>query len=99
MTGVKEGANIIEGFWLSQNFPNPFNPSTKIRFLFNESTKASLRVFDIMGNEISILFNGTAQANKLYEVEFNATKFPSGIYFYKIEGNGRSIIKKMAFLK
>lgn len=99
LTGIKERANIIEGFLLSQNFPNPFNPSTKIRFVFNESTKASLSVFDIMGNQVSSLFNGTTQANKVYEVEFNASKFPSGIYFYKMEGNGRSRIKKMAFLK
>jgi arabinogalactan endo-1,4-beta-galactosidase len=99
LSSIKEGPNTITGFSLSQNYPNPFNPSTKIRFVFIESTKASLKLFNIIGSELSTLFNGTVQANKVYEVEFNATNFPSGIYFYKLEGNGGTKIKKMTILK
>jgi arabinogalactan endo-1,4-beta-galactosidase len=96
---VKEETNKIEGFTLSQNYPNPFNPSTIIKFEFKASTFASLKVFDIMGNEIAFLFKGAAQASKMYEVEFNGAHLSSGIYYYKLEGNGRTEIKKMILLK
>jgi arabinogalactan endo-1,4-beta-galactosidase len=99
VSGIKEENSALIGYSLSQNYPNPFNPSTKIRFEFGEATQASLKIFDVMGNEISLLFRGIVQANRAYEIEFNAANFPSGIYFYRLEGNGKTEIKKMTLLK
>ena len=96
---VKEETNTKIGFILSQNYPNPFNPSTIIRFEFRASTFASLKLFDILGSKVALLFNGTVQAGKMYEVKFNATHLSSGIYYYKLEGNGGTGIKKMILLK
>jgi arabinogalactan endo-1,4-beta-galactosidase len=96
---VKEEASTITEFMLSQNYPNPFNPSTIIRFEFKTSTLASLKVFDILGSEVALLFNGRVQAGKIYVIEFNGSGLTSGIYYYKLEGNEGTEIKKMIFLK
>jgi arabinogalactan endo-1,4-beta-galactosidase len=97
-SAVKEENINNPGYLLSQNYPNPFNPSTKIRFGVNKSTTITLKVFDILGNEIALLFNGAVQAGKIYEVEFSGAHFPSGIYFYKLEGGSYCAIKKMLLL-
>ncbi len=103
-----------EIFSLSQNYPNPFNPSTKIKFTIpyviasgaKQSQFVTLKVYDILGNEIAILVNNELLSGE-YEAEFDGTGLPSGIYFYqlKIEGHenssGQSIIqtKEMVYLK
>ena len=96
---VEEETNTITEFMLSQNYPNPFNPSTTIRFEFKATTFASLKVFDILGSEVALLFKGTVQPGKAYEVEFNGAHLSSGVYYYKLEGNGRTEIKKMILIK
>lgn len=91
--------SIPTKFVLEQNYPNPFNPSTTIKFGFDKKTKASLKVYDILGNEVVELFNETVDAGRIYEVPFNASGFSSGVYYYKLSGDNKTEVKKMLLLK
>jgi hypothetical protein len=70
-------------FTLYQNHPNPFNPGTKINFVIPKSSFVNLKVYDVLGKEAASLVNDERPAG-YYEVEFNATGLPSGIYFYRL---------------
>lgn len=87
--------NIIE---LSQNYPNPFNPSTIINYEIPSESKVSLKIYDILGREITTLVNEVKMPGK-YEIEFNASDFSGGVYFYKLNAGEFSKIKKMIILK
>jgi hypothetical protein len=93
-----ELASIPDKYYLEQNFPNPFNPITKIRYRLPESGIVSLKVYDILGNEIASLVNEEKSAGN-YEVQFNATNVASGIYFYKLQAGSFIETKKMILLK
>ncbi len=80
------------------NYPNPFNPTTKISFSLPQKSQVKLKVFDVLGREIQILADGVYEAGK-YEVEFNATTLPSGVYFYNLTTGSNSITKKMLLIK
>lgn len=82
---------------------SPFNPSTKIRFSFpllrgGRGVSVTLEIYDMLGREISSLINGQLRPGS-YEVEWDATNFPSGVYFYKLSAAGLVITKKMVLLK
>jgi hypothetical protein len=100
VTGInKENAEIAPAAYsLSQNFPNPFNPSTNIRFDLARDGFVSLKVYDILGNEIKTLVNGFKSKGK-YNIVFNATGLPSGVYFYKLKTDGYTSVKKLMLLK
>lgn len=83
--------NIFE---LSQNFPNPFNPVTTIKYQLADDGFVSLKVFDVLGSEIKTLVNEFKNAG-YYEIEFNASNIPSGVYFYKIQSGNFNAVKKM----
>ncbi len=92
--GTFEYSNIVEVeivapsvFALDQNYPNPFNPSTTIKFSLATDSKVSLKIFDVLGQEVSALINGQLPAGT-HSVNFNAAKINSGVYFYKIEADG-----------
>ncbi|MCL4551047.1 MAG: T9SS type A sorting domain-containing protein [Bacteroidetes bacterium] len=85
-------------FLLGDNYPNPFNPTTKISFSLPQKSQVKLKVFDVLGREIQILADGVYEAGK-YEVEFNATNLPSGVYFYNLTTGTNSITKKMLLMK
>jgi len=85
-------------FSLEQNFPNPFNPSTKIKYSVPRSSQVQIKVFDVLGNEIETLVNEEKPEGK-YEVEFNASRLSSGIYFYQLENESYLETKKMLYLK
>jgi hypothetical protein len=92
---------VPKDFSLLQNFPNPFNPSTKIRFeVPNKGLQplVQIRVFDVLGRGVSILVNQQLQPGT-YEVNFDATNFQSGVYFYKLIANDFSETKKMVLIK
>jgi hypothetical protein len=91
--------NVPRGFVLKQNYPNPFNPSTIIKFGFDKKTKASLKIYDVLGNEVATLFNGSAEGGRIYELTFNASGLSSGVYYYQLRGNDNTEIKKMMLLK
>ncbi|MCX6157648.1 MAG: T9SS type A sorting domain-containing protein [Ignavibacteriae bacterium] len=85
-------------FSLSQNYPNPFNPVTKIAYALPKSGLVTLRVYDILGKEVATLVNEMKNAGS-YSVDFSPSNFTSGVYFYKLETNGFSDIKKMMLIK
>jgi len=99
ITFVDEDDNINPGsFYLAQNYPNPFNPTTTIRFSLPESGNIKLEIFNLLGEKVHSLVNEFYNAG-VYEIEFNAGKLPSGIYFYQLwAGNLRST-KKLTLLK
>ena len=84
---------------LDPNYPNPFNPSTNIAFTVPEDGKASLRIYNLLGQEVATLFDGVAQAGKIYQKTFDASRLPSGLYFSRLDFGGRSLMKKMLFVK
>lgn len=96
---VEVTASEIEGVVLKQNYPNPFNPTTLIKFGVAEASNAVLTVYNALGQEIAVLFNGMAEPNKVYEFEFNAADKASGIYFYKLSTPNKTEVKKMILSK
>ncbi len=85
-------------FTLEQNYPNPFNPSTKIKFGLAENTNVRLAVYNLLGELIATLVNNQLSAG-FYEVEFNATSLPSGMYIYSIETPVYKEVRKMMLMK
>jgi len=85
-------------FKLMTNYPNPFNPTTKIRFRIPYLSPVTLNVFDVLGNEVATLINEEKSAGE-YEVEFDATSLTSGIYFYQFQAGDYYETKKMLYLK
>ena len=90
--------NELTGFNLHQNYPNPFNPSTTISYSISEIEFVTLKVYDVLGNEIANLVSEEKRIGN-YEIEFNASKLPSGIYFYRIQAGSFVETKKMALLR
>lgn len=100
-TGTTDGdydINSVNEFKLQQNFPNPFNPSTSIQYAIASSQFVTLKVYDVLGNEIAALVDEEKQAG-VYEVEFNAAGLSSGIYFYKLVSESFSQTNKMILMK
>jgi hypothetical protein len=104
--GSYELSNIVEvfvgtpnGFMLTQNYPNPFNPTTEIRFAFDKNTKAQLKVYDVLGNEVANLFNENVEPGRIYQINFDASNLSSGVYYYQLVGDNKTEIKKMMLLK
>jgi len=97
-TGVDEEPLPGRDFILEQNFPNPFNPSTLIPFQIEQDGFVSLRVYNLLGQEIAVLVNERMDAGK-YRAEFDASDLPGGMYIYRLEGGARSESRKMILLK
>ncbi len=89
---------IPERFSLGQNYPNPFNPATNIEFAVPRSGFVKLAVYDIQGREVEILLGANMGAGK-YKADWNATGYASGVYFYRLEAEGFTDIKKMILVK
>ncbi|MBK7160362.1 MAG: T9SS type A sorting domain-containing protein [Ignavibacteria bacterium] len=87
-----------ENFELYQNYPNPFNPTTNLEFGIPELEFVSLKIFDVLGNEVSTLVNESKPAGR-YEVTFNGAGLPSGIYYYKLTSGNYSYTRKMMLIK
>lgn len=82
---------------LSQNFPNPFNPTTTIRYSLPVTTHARLTVFDLLGQKVAVLLDGVTEAGD-HKVEFNGAELASGVYFYRLETGGFSQTKKLCLI-
>ena len=113
VTSIKTSENFEKQFVLYQNYPNPFNPSTKIRYHLSQQAFVSLKVYDVLGNEVASLVNETKPAGD-YEVEFDIAElnkmnitsgisvksgYTSGVYFYKLQTGEYTSTKKMILLK
>ncbi|MDP2209797.1 MAG: S8 family serine peptidase [Bacteroidota bacterium] len=86
-------------FALNQNYPNPFNPTTIINYQLATDNYTTLKVYNILGNEVAILFNGNAEAGKLYNVKFDATKLSTGMYIYKLQSGNSVEVRKLTLVK
>ena len=91
-------SGIITDFILSQNFPNPFNPTTTIAYQITKPGQVSLKVFDILGREVAMLVN-SEQPPGLYTQRFDASQISSGIYFYQLIAPGVNETRKMLITK
>ena len=90
--------SIPEKVALSQNYPNPFNPSTVITYSLPRKSNVNLKIYNALGEEVSILVSQNQNAGN-YEVTFNASNLPSGIYFYSIQTDEFVSVKKMILIK
>jgi Secretion system C-terminal sorting domain len=105
--GKFEFSNIVEvdagempaNFVLEQNYPNPFNPSTTIKFAMKNSEHTTLKIYNLQGKEVAEIFNGLTEPGHIYEIKFDASGFPSGLYFYTLNSATHSSTKKMLLVK
>lgn len=91
------GFSILE-YKLFDNYPNPFNPRTKITYSIKEEGLVTLKIYDVLGKEIATLVNENKPSGN-YEAEFDASQLPSGIYIYKLQAGSFISSKKMLLLK
>lgn len=99
VTGIKDiPGTIPDTYSISQNFPNPFNPTTKIEYAIPQESKVTLKVYNLIGQEVATLVNQVQNSGK-YIVDFNASNLPSGMYIYKIDAGTFSQVRKMTLLK
>lgn len=101
--GIPTGINKItsvtpKGFLLYQNYPNPFNPKTLIKFQISKFTYVSLKVYDVLGRELTILINEQLKPGT-YEAEFDGSNYPSGVYYYKLQTAEYTETKRMVLIK
>jgi hypothetical protein len=99
ITGINPVSNNIpDNYKLLQNYPNPFNPSTNISFQLPKNSMTKISVYDILGNEVISLVNEQLIAGT-YEISFDASKLPSGVYFCAMQAEGFSETKRMILSK
>ena len=96
--GITKLDEIPTIYNLSQNYPNPFNPTTKVEYSLPESTRVRLSVYNSLGQEVINLVNDFQSAGK-YRVDLNAKNLPSGIYFYRLQSDKFTAVKKMMLVK
>ena len=98
ITSVEGENQLPTKFSLEQNFPNPFNPMTTIRYQIPELSFVTLKVYDVIGNEVATLINEEKTVGN-YQVEFDASSLSSGIYFYRLQAGEFVETKKMILMK
>jgi hypothetical protein len=86
-TAVESQSFAPSGFALGQNYPNPFNPTTTIPLTLNQTAFVNIKVYSLLGQEIATLVNGRKDAGR-YAIAFDASRLPSGVYFYKLTATG-----------
>jgi hypothetical protein len=97
-TAVREENSFPVSYSLKQNYPNPFNPTTKIVYSIPKESKVTLKIFNILGQQVKTLVN-QSQSQGTYTVTFDAASLPSGIYIYSIQAGNYNDVKKMILLK
>jgi hypothetical protein len=95
----KVDAGISATLQLGGNYPNPFNPTTNIQFSVPQDGYASLKVYNILGQEVATLFSGMAKAGHYIPATFNASRLTSGIYLARLQYSGKSLIQRMLLMK
>jgi len=98
VNGVKENSSVPTEFKLKQNYPNPFNPSTVIEFSVAQQGKYSLKVYNMLGQEVASLIERDFQPGN-YKYSFNANKLASGVYIYRLSGQNVNLVNKMILMK
>ncbi|MBU1679638.1 MAG: T9SS type A sorting domain-containing protein, partial [Bacteroidetes bacterium] len=99
ITDVEEiNSDIPVTFVLYQNYPNPFNPTTVIGYQLPVTGNVTLKIYDVLGREITTLVNETKEAGS-YEVKFDAKQLSSGVYFYQLKTSSSVITKKLMVMQ
>ncbi len=98
LTSVSDESYLHFDFQMSQNYPNPFNPLTTVKYQIPEISFVTIKVYDVLGRKVSTLINEEKSIGS-YEVEFDATGLSSAIYFYRIQADDFTQVKKMILLK
>ena len=99
ITGVEEiKNNMPTSYSLSQNYPNPFNPSTTINFSVPKSSIVTIKIYDILGSEVKTLVSEEKAAGN-YNVQFDDSGLPSGVYFYRMQAGSFAETKKLILMK
>lgn len=96
--GISSNTNFVEGYNLEQNYPNPFNPVTTIKYQILKSGFTILKVYDVLGKKVTTLVNERLSAGS-YEVDWDGTGYPSGVYFYRLVTEDYIDVKKMVLVK
>jgi hypothetical protein len=101
ITSVKQPSEAVPtSFKLEQNYPNPFNPSTTIKFELAHTARVSLKVYNLLGELVATIFDNELKATGSYQVSFEASSLPTGVYFYKLTTNtGFVETRKMLLLQ
>lgn len=99
VTSVASESTRPHRFELGQNYPNPFNPSTNITFSVDKTAKATLDVFNLLGQKVLTLFDDVAESGTSYKVTLRAGNLSSGVYFYRLQSGMTSEMKKLIVLK
>ncbi len=97
LTGTRESAPLV--FALHQNYPNPFNPATTIKFTVEKTDRATLDVYNIIGQHVARLYDETAEAGVYHTVRFDATNLASGTYICRLQSGGKSQVRKFLLLR
>lgn len=84
---------------LSQNYPNPFNPTTTLEFTLQQNGRATVRIYNVLGQEVATVFDQDAEAGRRYQAQFNAGHFTSGVYVSVLESGGKRLERKMLLVK
>jgi hypothetical protein len=98
-TEVKEETEQPRQFFLSQNYPNPFNPNTTIMFDIPTRSRVTLKIYDILGREVAALVNNEIMSAGSYKRQWNAEHMSSGIYFYRLQSETNSLVRKLLLVK
>ncbi len=98
-TGLFDAGNIHpRTFALAQNYPNPFNPATTIRYQLPAAGNVELNIYNVLGQKVATLASERQKAG-LHQRAWNASEYPSGVYFYRLQTDGRSLVRKMMLLR
>jgi photosystem II stability/assembly factor-like uncharacterized protein len=97
-TGIEFQDRLPQEFSLSQNYPNPFNPATTISYTLSRAGHVKLKVYDVLGKEIRTLVDSPQRPGE-YQVHFGGGNLPTGVYFYRLQFNGKNTLKRMILAK
>ena len=97
--GNEKHSVLVDRFALHQNYPNPFNPQTNISYSLPRAGSVTLKVFDILGREVMSLIKSERESEGIHNVTFDATKLPSGVYFYRLQAEKYIETKRMVLIK
>lgn len=97
--GEEHTPTVPAGFVLSQNYPNPFNPSTMFSFTLQNTGPTTLKIFNIVGQEVATVLDEVLEAGVRHQVQFNARGLTSGMYFARLTSSGSASVRKIILLK
>lgn len=99
VTAVRNDGLTPASYSLEQNYPNPFNPSTTINFSLAKASRVQLAIYNVLGQKVATLIDNNIMESGYHVAQFNAARFSSGVYFYRLEAGNFVSIKKMMLLK